>query len=155
MTPARLLGLGRATPPHSIPQEDAREWARAQFAGRFPAFERLAPVFANAGISNRHIAMPVEWYLQSQNWATRTAAYRDVGRTLFIAAARDALDASGLTPADIDIVVTVSSTGIATPSLEALAHAELGLRADVVRVAYGAGGWPRPLEVWARGVRVA
>jgi alkylresorcinol/alkylpyrone synthase len=134
MIPARLLGLGRATPPHTITQDDARDWARSQFATRFPVFERLAPVFANAGINRRHLAMPVEWYLQPQDWATRTSAYRDVARALFIAAARNALDAARLTPADIDIVVTVSSTGIATPSLEALAHAEMGFRADITRV---------------------
>jgi alkylresorcinol/alkylpyrone synthase len=134
MIPARLLGLGRATAPYDLPQETARDWARVQFAERFPAFERMAPVFTNAGIDHRQIARPVEWYLQPQDWATRTAAYREVARALFIDAARDAIEAAGLTPEAIDIVVTVSSTGIATPSLEALAHAELGLRADVVRV---------------------
>ena len=134
MIPARLLGLGRATPPHDLPQEVARDWARIQFAERFPVFERMAPVFTNAGITHRQIARPVEWYLQPQDWATRTAAYREVARALFIDAARDAINSAGLTPDEIDIVVTVSSTGIATPSLEALAHAELGLRADVTRV---------------------
>jgi len=134
MIPARLLGLGHATPSHDLPQDVARDWARIQFAGRFPAFERMAPVFTNAGIAHRQIAMPVEWYLQPQDWASRTTAYRDVARTLFIDAARDAIAASGLAADAIDMVVTVSSTGIATPSLEALAHAELGLRADVVRV---------------------
>ena len=134
MIPARLLGLGHATPDHDLHQDVAREWARTQFAGRFPAFERMAPVFTNAGIARRQIARPVEWYLQPQDWATRTAAYREVARALFIAAAREAIDAAGLTPDAIDCVVTVSSTGIATPSLEALAHAELGLRTDVTRV---------------------
>ena len=91
MTPARLLGLGRATPAHDLPQDVAREWAREHFADRLPAFERMAPVFANAGIAHRQIAMPVEWYLQPQDWSTRTAAYRQVARRLFIDAARDAL----------------------------------------------------------------
>ena len=134
MTPARLLGLGRATPAHDLPQDVAREWAREHFADRLPAFERMAPVFANAGIAHRQIAMPVEWYLQPQDWSTRTAAYRQVARRLFIDAARDALNAAGLAPPDIDIVVTVSSNGIATPSLEALAHAEIGFRPDIARV---------------------
>jgi len=134
MTPARLLGLGRATPPHILPQDVARDWARDHFSDRLPAFARMAPVFANAGIERRQIAMPVEWYLQPQDWHTRTVAYRAVARQLFIAAARDALDAAGLRADQIDMVITVSSTGIATPSLEALAHAEIGFRADVVRV---------------------
>lgn len=134
MTTARLLGLGRAFAPHTITQAEALDWARLRFADRFAGFERMTPVFANAGIRTRQLAMPVEWYLAPQDWATRTAAYRRVARDLFIAAARDALNDAGLEPGDIDAVVTVSSTGIATPSLEALAHAEMGFRADVVRV---------------------
>lgn len=134
MIPARLLGLGRATPPHQIHQSEALDWARDRFAGRFAGFERLVPVFANAGIRTRQLARPVEWYLAPQDWVSRTAAYREVARDLFVAATRDALAAAGLEARDIDAVVTVSSTGIATPSLEALAHAELGLRSDVVRV---------------------
>ncbi len=134
MIAARLLGLGRANPPHDLPQDLARDWAREHFADRFAAFERMTPVFANAGIARRQIAMPVEWYLQPQDWATRTAAYRAVARALFVEAAHDALADAQLAPEQIDIVVTVSSTGIATPSLEALAHAELGFRADIVRV---------------------
>jgi alkylresorcinol/alkylpyrone synthase len=41
---------------------------------------------------------------------------------------------AGLEAGDIDTVVTVSSTGIATPSLEALAMGELGLKASVRRI---------------------
>ena len=41
---------------------------------------------------------------------------------------------AGLTPADIDGVVSVSTTGIATPSLEARVGPRLGLRPDVRRV---------------------
>jgi len=134
MTPARLLGIGRAVPPNVLPQDEARDWARSHFSDRYPAFERMAPVFANSGIRERQLAMPLEWYFQPQDWVTRTIAYRAVASALFVDAARDAIAAAGLSPDMIDMVVTVSSTGVATPSIEALVHEELGLRADVVRV---------------------
>ena len=41
---------------------------------------------------------------------------------------------AGLAPRDIDTIVTVSSTGIATPSLEARALSRMGFRSDVTRV---------------------
>ena len=53
---------------------------------------------------------------------------------LFIDAATRALDAAGLTAAEVDTVVTISSTGIATPSLEASVAGRMGFRADVERV---------------------
>jgi alkylresorcinol/alkylpyrone synthase len=77
---------------------------------------------------------PIEWYLEERGWPERTAAYTDGATNLFIEAARAALDSVRLTGADIDTIVTVSSTGIATPSLEARAAAAMGFRDDAQRV---------------------
>lgn len=134
MTPIGIVSVGTALPAHRLTQDAARDWARAHFAQRFSAFERMEPVFTNAGIDTRHTAMPIEWYGQDQDWASRTAVFRMAGSALFLAAARQALDRAAMLASQIDIIVTVSSTGIATPGLEALVHEELGLRADVVRV---------------------
>jgi alkylresorcinol/alkylpyrone synthase len=48
--------------------------------------------------------------------------------------ATQALIAAGISAADVDTIVTVSSTGIATPSLEARAAIRVGFRSDVERV---------------------
>ena len=53
---------------------------------------------------------------------------------MFEDAATRALDAAGLSAAEVDTVVTISSTGIATPSLEARVAGRMGFRADVERV---------------------
>ena len=67
-------------------------------------------------------------------WPERHAAYLDGATELFIAAASRALDAAGVRADEVDAVVTISSTGIATPSLEARAAERLGFRADIERV---------------------
>jgi alkylresorcinol/alkylpyrone synthase len=108
--------------------------ARRLFGERFRDFERLFPVFRNTGIQRRQAVMPMEWYFEDRSWPERTAAYLDGAVDLFCTAARQALDKAGLTPADVDTVVTISSTGIATPSLEARAMGRLGFRPDVARV---------------------
>jgi alkylresorcinol/alkylpyrone synthase len=132
--PIGLLALATASPPHELPQDEVTERARALFAGRFPEHERLLPVFANAGIRARQSVRPIEWFLDPKGWPERTEAYLDAGTELFARAAQAALDEAGLTGADIDIIVTVSSTGIATPSLEARAMDRLGFRTDAARV---------------------
>jgi alkylresorcinol/alkylpyrone synthase len=136
MTPAPvgLLSLATASPPHQLPQDEVAQAAHSLFADRFPNFERLAPVFANTGIRMRQSVMPMDWYLTPRTWPERTEAYLSTGLDLFEAAARSALAEAGLTGGDIDIIVTVSSTGIATPSLEARAMGRLGFRSDAVRV---------------------
>jgi alkylresorcinol/alkylpyrone synthase len=67
-------------------------------------------------------------------WPERSNAYRDGACQLFVDAANKALDAASIGAAEVDTVVTISSTGIATPSLEARAAARVGFRADVERV---------------------
>lgn len=129
----RLLAVATASPPHVLAQDQALEVARRLFGGRFAAFDRMAPVFATTGIRERQLVMPVDWYLEPRGWPERTAAYLDGAVELFVAAAGKALDEAGLTGAEVDMVVTVSSTGIATPSLEARAQSRLGLRPDVIR----------------------
>ncbi|MDE1915253.1 MAG: type III polyketide synthase [Sphingomonadales bacterium] len=129
-----VRALSSAVPPHVVGQDEAAHWARRIFGERYAAFERMAPVFANAGIERRYAARPIEWYSQPQGLAHSNAAYLEMATALFIEATRLALDQTGMDAKDIDTIVTVSSTGIATPSLEALVHAALGLRADVARV---------------------
>jgi alkylresorcinol/alkylpyrone synthase len=132
--PVRLISLSTASPPHELAQDDVARVSRDLFQDRFPQFERMAPVFHTAGIRVRQSAMPMEWYLQPRGWPERMQAYTTAAVDLFTRAAQGALDEAGLTGAEIDVIVTVSSTGIATPSLEARAMAALGFRPDAARV---------------------
>jgi alkylresorcinol/alkylpyrone synthase len=77
---------------------------------------------------------PIDFYFEPLGWPERTKAYLEGAVALFVDAATKALDSAGVGAADVDTIVTVSSTGIATPSLEARAAARMGFRADVERV---------------------
>lgn len=131
--PVALMGLSTARAPFDLPQDLVVDAARRLFTPQFPAFERMAPVFHTAGVCTRQSVMPLEWYLKPRTWPERSAAYLDGATDLFIRAAADAMAEAGVAGSDIDMVLTISSTGIATPSLEARAMGQLGLRADVAR----------------------
>lgn len=133
-TPVTLLSLATATPPNILSQDAALDIARSLLSGGFQDFERMTSVFANAGISERQLACPVEWYLTPRDFTERTSAYLKVALELFVTAAQAALSEAGLDASDIDTIVTVSSTGIATPSLEARAMTHMGFRSDVARI---------------------
>lgn len=132
--PVALTGLATALPPHVLPQSEVLAEARAILQPRFGAFDRLAPAFENAGIAQRHSVVPLDWFRSPHGWVDRTAAYVAGATDLFCAAAEGALAAAGIGADQVDCVVTVSSTGIATPTLEARVAGRLGLRADVMRV---------------------
>jgi alkylresorcinol/alkylpyrone synthase len=134
MQSCTLLSLATAVPPHSISQPEAKALGRRAFGGKLALFDRLSGVFDNAGIDNRHLVAPAEWYEQGHGWSERNALYLQSAEALFEEAARSAIANAGLDPRDIDGVVSVSSTGIATPSLEARVAPRLGLRDDIGRV---------------------
>jgi alkylresorcinol/alkylpyrone synthase len=156
--PAALIALATASPPHVIEQDAVGEAARAMFAHRYRDFDRLFPIFQNAGIARRQSVKPMEWYFQPRSWPERTKAYLAGATDLFVAAAEKALGRAGLTAAEVDCIVTVSSTGIATPSLEARAMGRLAFRADVARVpvfGLGCAGGVTGLSVAARLARAS
>lgn len=134
MQPCSLLSLATAVPPRVIEQHEAKARAREAFGGRKELFDRLAGVFDNAGIAKRHIVAPQDWYMHDHGWHDRNTVYLEASENLFIEAATTAIERAGLTPAEIDGVVSVSTTGIATPSLEARVGPRIGLRGDVRRV---------------------
>lgn len=150
---AHLISLATALPPHILRQRDVAIAARGVFGSRYGEFERLSKVFDSTGIVKRHAVRPMEWYIEPRGWPERSAAYLEGAQALFVASAEVALDGAGLSGRDVDTVVTVSSTGIATPSLEARAAARMGFREDVSRVpvfGLGCGGGVSGLSIAAR-----
>ena len=99
-----------------------RSWPTAirsskRFRASLPTPESAAPW----GATNRLVS-------RTRGWPERTAAYLE-GAERSSSRRRKALATPTLTAADVDTVVTVSSTGIATPSLEARVAADgLSLR---------------------------
>jgi alkylresorcinol/alkylpyrone synthase len=134
MHTAALVSLATSVPPHTFLQKDVLAAAWDVFGSRFPDFERFASIFTNTGIVKRHGVKPFEWYLEPRGWPERTAAFMEGAEALFVEVAGKALANAGLAASDIGTVVTVCSTGIATPSLDARVARRMGFRSDVSRV---------------------
>ncbi|WP_373505424.1 type III polyketide synthase [Aestuariivirga sp.] len=129
-----LLSLATAVPPHELRTEDVIREATSIFAGRHKDFERLMPVFSNSGIQRRFSVRPYDWFRHDQGWPERTAAFIEGACALFADVSAKALGEAGLKASEIDTIVMVSSTGVATPSIEARMMSSLGFRDDVKRV---------------------
>jgi alkylresorcinol/alkylpyrone synthase len=155
-TSVMLLALATAVPPHQLEQSAVADFARRIYARNFIRFPKLADIYANAGIERRYSVRPLEWFGEPRGWTERTRAYLEGADALFIAAARAALARAGLAARDVDVIVTVSSSGIATPSLDARVGAEMGFKPSVLRVPVfgrGCGGGAAGMSVGARLAR--
>jgi alkylresorcinol/alkylpyrone synthase len=134
MQACSLLSLATAVPPRVVEQREAKDRAREAFGGSKDLFDRLASVFDNAGIARRHIVAPKDWYMHGHGWHDRNAVYLEASENLFVEAAGAAIEKAGLSADEIDGIVTVSTTGIATPSLEARVASRMGFRDNVRRI---------------------
>ncbi len=128
-----VLSLTVQEAPNAYPQEVIRGAAVELFSGRTDFDPReFSTVFSNAGIERRTLALKLEQYRSMPGPEERNLCYLEVGGAMLLEAAERAL------PQDlrdgITHVVTVSTTGIATPSLECDVLQALGLPDSVRRI---------------------
>ncbi|MBA4782288.1 MAG: type III polyketide synthase [Rhizobiales bacterium] len=131
---AYLHSLSTSLPPHLLPQTLVQDRAQAILGPKYPQFERLLKTFTTSGIKERYSVVPLSWFEEDHGWADRNKAYIEGALALFIAAATKALATADWLAEEVDCVITVSSTGIATPTLEALALTALGFSDHVIRI---------------------
>ena len=131
---ARLLSLATAVPPYRVAQTDAMEFFQRSFEIPQRQRDRLKEVFVNAAIDTRYAAAPVRWYDRVHSFEEKNDLYVDEAVRLLEQAAVEALAGAGLAYRDVDMLVTVSSTGIAVPTLDSRLMEELPFRRNVERL---------------------
>lgn len=156
MTLVRLLGLGTAVPHHDIDQDRAKCLVRTMFADSFDGIDRFVGVFDRSGVRNRSFSVPPSWFDEDHDFGERNDRYRSEAFALSVQAAERAIADAAIDTASIGAVFFVSSTGVATPSLDASLVEHLGLAGHGIRrtavfghgCAGGVGGLGQAFE-WA------
>ncbi|GKV67081.1 MULTISPECIES: type III polyketide synthase [unclassified Sporosarcina] len=153
-----IHSVSTVSPPVEIRQEDAMSFARSLFSDSFKDIDRLLKVFRNGEIETRQVCMPIEWYAEPHDFETKNDLYIKHAVELSKQAVEQCLnDTSTLErpvdPAEIDAIFFISSSGIATPSIDARLINQLPFRHDVKRIpiwglgcAGGAAGMSRAFD---------
>jgi alkylresorcinol/alkylpyrone synthase len=133
-TATTIAAVRTALPPHRYAQEDLTESIGDLCLP--PAADRavLRRLHASAGVRTRHLALPIERYAGLSDFGQSNDAWIAVGLELGEEALTGALRQAGLGPADVDLLVCASITGVAAPSLDARLAGRVGLRPDVKRL---------------------
>jgi alkylresorcinol/alkylpyrone synthase len=97
-------------------------------------FARLAPVYDHAAIKTRYSCVPLQWYEQPCPFSERNRLYQENAVSLLAEVGEKALKRANLSFDDIDGLVVVSSSGIATPSLDAMLMEKLRLKRNMERL---------------------
>lgn len=147
----QILSVTSAVPSFKVTQDEVA-W-RAQKV--YPQYARLDSLYNNTGIDTRYACEPREWYLEPRSWEERTASFQRHAMELLEKVSLSAIEAAGLVPADIDMIVLNTITGLAVPSLEARLINRLPFKPTVERLpifGLGCGGGVGGL---ARSARMA
>lgn len=153
---AGVLSVGTAVPAHVIAREEARAAAARIFAG-LAGRDRLLGVFDRSGVESRRFSFPLEYYERPRGFGERNDDYIRMAVELGAAAVRNA----EVDPAGVDHLVFVTTTGLATPSIDARLVGRVGFSARIRRTPiYGVGcaggvlGLARAAELARTGARV-
>jgi alkylresorcinol/alkylpyrone synthase len=153
-----ILSVGEAIPPHKLEQGQVMDFARELFSESFNDIERLLKAFQNGEIKKRHFAKGLEWFKEDRSFEEKNDAYIESAVELGKQAIIECLSHSAFLQqpidcSEIDAIFTISSTGIATPSIEARIMNHLPFQEQTKRIpiwglgcAGGASGLSRAYE---------
>jgi alkylresorcinol/alkylpyrone synthase len=131
---ARIAAVQGVLPPNRYPQAEITD-AFARLCVPDGASRRLLDrLHASARVQHRNLVLPLDGYQKLDGFGAANDVFIDAATELGTEAAGKALEAAGLEPRDVDMIMFTSVTGIAAPSIDTRIARQLGLRPDVKRV---------------------
>jgi len=149
----KIISVGTAEAAYQYNQLEAKDFARALFTAGRGYLERMLDVFDNAEIQTRRFVHPREWFEKNKSLEERAASYVESSLLLTKQAVTECINNYGGEYSDFDHIIFVSSTGLATPSIDAVLINDLKLDVHLKRTpiwglgcAGGAAGLSRAFE---------
>ena len=129
-----ITSIATTVPGFSATQAEVKAAFRPLFPLGGRRLDAAMALFDHAQIETRHSVLALPEIGQRRTLTETMRVYADSARELGQRVARDCLRRAGVAPTEVDLVVTVSCTGIMIPSLDAYLMNELGMRRDVRRL---------------------
>lgn len=132
--PLKIAAVGQAFPPHYYDQETLLEALKRLWAKEHYNLDRLERLHRNVLVGGRYLALPLEAYEGLTTWGEANDHWIQVAQEVGAEAVRDALGRARLAAGEVDALILVTVTGVATPSIDARLMNRLGLSRQVKRI---------------------
>lgn len=120
--------------PYKISQEEAQQCAKEIFMPSFPEIGRMLGAFKNTEIKTRNFCKPVSYYKQPHTFSEQNAEYNSISLEYSARAIEKCISSAGLKKEEITDLVFVSTTGLSTPSIDALIINKMRLNQNISRI---------------------
>ncbi|MDN3551150.1 type III polyketide synthase [Mucilaginibacter aquaedulcis] len=138
-----IAAVSKIELPFKINQVDVKEQARFLFAENFPQVDRLIHAFDNTEIVTRNFCKPIGYYAGANTFEERNNEYIRISLDYSIQAIEDCINKASISKEDITDIIFTSTTGLATPSIDALIVNKMRLSPNINRIpvwGLGCGG---------------
>jgi alkylresorcinol/alkylpyrone synthase len=131
---ATILSTAKRLGDYRYTQEETEPWLRRWLDGRGEARERVLQMCRNSQVGARTSAVPIQEVFRERSFEEKNNIYKEKAVELAGEAARRALERAGVSPKEIDLIISVSCTGFMIPSVDAYLINRLGMRPDIKRL---------------------
>ena len=135
----RIRAVATAVPAHCVSQDEALDRCKTLFAPLLQEKKRQS-IFERAGVRHRHLAEPLDYYRDGLDFERRNRDYAKHALDLARETIARCLERAHARHAEVDHIVSVTTTGLLTPSLESHLAQALPFPRNVKRTPiFGAG----------------
>jgi alkylresorcinol/alkylpyrone synthase len=129
-----IAAVSKIDLPYKTDQQEVKKQARDMFSVDFPQVDRLIQAFDNTEIISRNFVKPLSYYAEATTFEERNNEYNHCALQYSCEAIEAVLPKSGINKEDITDILFVSTTGLATPSIDAQIINKLNLNPHINRM---------------------
>jgi alkylresorcinol/alkylpyrone synthase len=130
---SRVISAGTATGRVELTQNALKEFTYNLFSGSKIDIERLISVFDNSCVETRHISVPIDWLKNKHSFSERNKIFIKEAFELSKKAVDQCLKDAKASYQDIDNIIFITSTGLSTPTIDALLFNEFKFNKHIKR----------------------
>jgi alkylresorcinol/alkylpyrone synthase len=132
--PISVLATATALPENVVTMDDVKERLTQVFPLSESRTSMMMEVVENAKVDRRYFIFPPDYTVEPRSLEQTSKEYQEHSVKLGRKVAADCLKNAGIAATDVDLLITVSCTGVIIPSLDAFLINDLGFRSDVRRI---------------------
>jgi alkylresorcinol/alkylpyrone synthase len=151
MPEAVIAATATAVPEFVVTRDEVKTYFGQVFPLEGSRLDAMMAVVDNSGIRQRFCVLPVDELIRPRSLEKISEQYREHAIRLGRAVATQCLERARMRPEDIDLIITVSCTGVMIPSLDAHLVNAMGFRSNVRRLPITELGCAAGASAIARG----